>query len=147
MVSKPISVAMIETRSFPVLNDKYNALSLATDQNAQEIQGINQKLDAFTSMLQTLTQTVQELTEAGNQWHKKQATPERPVAPVALVFQETTLASVPRSVKLEFPNFKGENPAGSVYKAHQFFQLYNTPPNQKILLASYHMEEEALIWF
>ena len=34
-----------------------------------------------------------------------------------------------------------------MYKAYQLFQLYNTPPNQKILLASYHMEEEALIWF
>lgn len=27
------------------------------------------------------------------------------------------------------------------------FQLYSTPPNQKILLASFHMEEEALVWF
>ena len=50
-------------------------------------------------------------------------------------------------MKLEFPKFRDENPSGWVYKAHQFFQLYNTPPNQKILLASYHMEEEALIWF
>ena len=50
-------------------------------------------------------------------------------------------------MKLEFPRFKGDNPLGWVYKAHQFFQLYGTPPNQKILLASYHMEEEALIWF
>ena len=121
MISEPISVAMTETRSFSVLNDKYNALSLATDQNAQEIQGINQKLDAFTSMLQTLTQTLQELIEAGDQWRLRQATPERPVAPVAPVFQETTLASVPRSVKLEFPKFKGENPAGWVYKALSVF--------------------------
>ena len=90
---------------------------------------------------------MQELTEAGNQWHQRQATPKRPVALVAPVFQETTLASVPRLAKLEFPKFNQENPAGWVYKAHQFFQLYNTPPNQNILLALYHMEEEALIWF
>ena len=50
-------------------------------------------------------------------------------------------------MKLEFPKFKGENPSGWVYKAYQLFQLYNTPPNQKILLASYHIEEEALIGF
>jgi len=52
-----------------------------------------------------------------------------------------------RTVKLEFPRFKGENPSGWVYKAQQFFHLYNIPLNQRILLASYHMEEEALIWF
>ena len=34
-----------------------------------------------------------------------------------------------------------------MYKANQFFHLCNTPVNQKILLASYHMEDEALIWF
>ena len=57
------------------------------------------------------------------------------------------MATIPRSVKLEFSRFKGDNPSCWVYKAHQFFQLYGTPLNQKILLASYHMEEEALIWF
>ena len=50
-------------------------------------------------------------------------------------------------MKLEFPWFRGENPSSWVYKAHQFFRLYGTPPNQKILLASYHVEEKALIWF
>ena len=34
-----------------------------------------------------------------------------------------------------------------IFKANQFFQLYGTPPNQKISLALYHMEDEALIWF
>ena len=57
------------------------------------------------------------------------------------------MAIIPKTVKLEFPRFRGENPLGWIYKANQFFQLYGTPPNQKILLASYHMEDEALIWF
>ena len=54
---------------------------------------------------------------------------------------------IPKAVRLEFLRFKGENPSGWVYKDNQFFHLYNTPVNQKILLASYHMEDEALIWF
>ena len=54
---------------------------------------------------------------------------------------------IPKAVRLEFPRFKGENPSSWVYKANQYFHLYNTPVNQKILLASYHMEDEALIWF
>ena len=50
-------------------------------------------------------------------------------------------------MRLEFPRFRGKNPLGWVYKAHWFFQLYNTLINQRILLASYHMEDEAVIWF
>ena len=57
------------------------------------------------------------------------------------------MATIPKTVKLEFPRFRGENPSGWIYKANQFFQLYGTPPNQKISLALYHMEDEALIWF
>ena len=56
-------------------------------------------------------------------------------------------AMIPKAVRLKFLRFKGENPSGWVYKANQFFHLYNTPVNQKILFASYHMEDEALIWF
>ena len=95
-------------------------------------------------MLQTLSQTVQGLTEASNHWRQKSTSPKRPLSPS---HPETTLAIIPRAVKLEFPRLKGENPSGWVYKAHQFFQLYGTSSNQKILLASYHVKEKALIWF
>ena len=61
--------------------------------------------------------------------------------------QEAIMATIPKTVKLEFPRFRGENPSGWIYQANQFFQLYGTPLNQKSLLASYHMEDEALIWF
>ena len=135
---------MAEARPFSVLNDKINTLHQTLDLHDQELHAIHQKLDAITSMLQTLSQTVQGLTKAGNQWRQKPTSPERPLSPS---HPETSLATIPRAVKLEFPRFSGENPSGWVCKAHQFFQLYGTPPNQKILLASYHMEEKALIWF
>ena len=92
-------------------------------------------------MLQTLSQTVQGLNEAGNQWQQKPASPERAERPLS----PSHPATIPKAVKLEFPWFRGENPSSWIYKAHQFFQLYGTPPNQKILLASYHVEEKALI--
>lgn len=53
----------------------------------------------------------------------------------------------PRSVRLDFPRFDGEDPARWLYKAHQSFSYYNTQPNQKLMLAAYHMEGKALIWF
>ena len=97
----------------------------------------------MTSVLQTLIKTVQGLTEAGNQWQHGIA----PSSPATTTTPLDSLTTVPKTMRLEFSRFRGENPLGWVYKAHQFFQLYNTPINQRILLASYHMEDEALIWF
>ena len=116
---------MAEARSFSVLNDKINTFYQTLDLHDQELHAIHQKLDAVTSMLQTLSQTVQRLTKAGNQWRQKPASPESPLSPSHL---ETSLATIPRAVKLEFPRFSGENPFGWVYKAHQFFPIVRHSP-------------------
>ena len=50
-------------------------------------------------------------------------------------------------LRLEFPCFSRVDSASSIYKSNQFFAYYNTPKHQKVLMASYHMEREALIWF
>ena len=53
----------------------------------------------------------------------------------------------PKSIKLEFPKFRGEEPTAWVYKANQYFRYYKTPDPEKLLMAAFHMEGEALIWF
>ena len=112
MLLEPISATMTETRSISALNDKITYLTQASDQHDQELHGIHQKLDAVTGMLQTLTQTMQGLTEAGSQW-QRQSTQSTPLeVPSSLNHQDTTLATIPQSVKLEFPKFRGENPSG-----------------------------------
>ncbi|KAF5443243.1 hypothetical protein F2P56_035816, partial [Juglans regia] len=50
-------------------------------------------------------------------------------------------------VKLDFPHFRGEDPEGWVFKMNHYFAFYQTPVAQKILMASYHMEGEALTWY
>ncbi|XP_075650075.1 uncharacterized protein LOC142620613 [Castanea sativa] len=40
-----------------------------------------------------------------------------------------------------------DDPASWVYKANQFFGYYQTPIAEKLLIASFHMELKALIWF
>ena len=97
----------------------------------------------MTIMLQTLSEIVQNLSKAGNRWQSKPNSPTRALSPRMQGHQESVLTT--KTVKLDFPRFKGENPLGWVYKAQQFFQLYNVPLNQRILLASYHMEDEALV--
>ena len=50
-------------------------------------------------------------------------------------------------VRLEFPRFFGEDLAGRVYKANQYFKYYNTLAAEKLMLTLFHMEGEALVWF
>lgn len=50
-------------------------------------------------------------------------------------------------MRLDLHSFDGDNPASWVYKANNFFDYYQTPESQRIRLASFHMQGDALIWF
>jgi hypothetical protein len=55
---------------------------------------------------------------------------------------DAPIINLPKPIKIEFPKFKGEDPSCWVYEANQFFNYYNT---SKVLVASFHMDEEALV--
>jgi hypothetical protein len=52
-----------------------------------------------------------------------------------------------RTLRLDFPHFDGDNPSSWFYKVNQFFDYYQTPQHQRLRMASFHMEGEALVWF
>ncbi|KAF5454428.1 hypothetical protein F2P56_024094 [Juglans regia] len=52
-----------------------------------------------------------------------------------------------RGVKLDFPHFLGVNPAAWLFKVNHYFEFHQTPLAQRLLMASYHMEGDALVWF
>jgi hypothetical protein len=52
-----------------------------------------------------------------------------------------------RVSRLDFPRFDGEDPTGWIYTADQFFQYQGTAAREKVLLASFHLKEEALQWY
>ncbi|KAF5477456.1 hypothetical protein F2P56_004096 [Juglans regia] len=52
-----------------------------------------------------------------------------------------------RGIKLDFPRFRGGNPSPWIYRANQYFLYHQVPPGQRIFIASFHMDDEALIWF
>ena len=52
-----------------------------------------------------------------------------------------------KNLKLEFPRFHGEDPTRWIYKTKQFFSYHSTPEHQKVIVTSYHLHGEALIWF
>jgi hypothetical protein len=52
-----------------------------------------------------------------------------------------------RPLRLDFPRFDGENPAGWTYKVTQFFEYYQTALYQRVRMSSFHMDGKALVWF
>ncbi|KAF8398707.1 hypothetical protein HHK36_014564 [Tetracentron sinense] len=52
-----------------------------------------------------------------------------------------------RTIKLDFPSFEGGDPTGWLYRAEQFFSYHQTTPKQKLNIASFHLEGEALQWY
>uniref|UniRef100_A0A2N9HKA3 RNA-directed DNA polymerase n=1 Tax=Fagus sylvatica TaxID=28930 RepID=A0A2N9HKA3_FAGSY len=62
-------------------------------------------------------------------------------------WQQGRQAGVPRPMKLEFPRFKGGDPNPWIYKAIQYFHYYQVQDAEKVMHASYHLDDDALIWF
>ncbi|XP_057485835.1 fucosyltransferase 2-like [Actinidia eriantha] len=52
-----------------------------------------------------------------------------------------------RSMKIEVPRFDGTDVSGWIFKIEQFFQFYNTPVGQRILISSFNLDGPALSWF
>ena len=49
--------------------------------------------------------------------------------------------------RVDFPQFNGENPTGWIYKAEKFFRYQSTADNEKVLLASFNLQDDALQWY
>lgn len=50
------------------------------------------------------------------------------------------------NLKMDMPQFDGNDPQDWLFKTRRFFLCY-TPEDQKLLLASFHMEGKASKWF
>ena len=103
-------------------------------QEIQKIQGIHTR--TLNEMNQNLNAILQKLNSQDSNPHSPQRT-----VPV------TSALSLARPVKLDFPCFSGDDPASWVYKANQYFGYYQIPIAEKLLIASFHIELKALIWF
>ncbi|XP_043724096.1 uncharacterized protein LOC122671070 [Telopea speciosissima] len=53
----------------------------------------------------------------------------------------------PRFMRLDVPRFDGTDPTGWVFKIEKFFDFHSTPDDQRLLLASFHLDGPALSWF
>lgn len=50
-------------------------------------------------------------------------------------------------IRLDVLHFSGENSIAWVFKATQYFDLYQTLPPQCLLMVFYHMERDTLVWY
>lgn len=57
------------------------------------------------------------------------------------------LGPSPRVTRIEFPRFDFTEPLDWIYKAERYFEFYQIPPYQRLILASIHMDGPALPWF
>ena len=136
---------MTETRAatMNVVNEALASLHTTSDhhnreiQEIQKIQGINTR--TLNEMNQNLNVILQKLSSQDSHSHSPQRT--------GPVNQNSSTLSFARFVKLDFPHFSGDDPASWVYKANHYFGYYQTPVTEKLLIASFHVELEALIWF
>jgi hypothetical protein len=61
--------------------------------------------------------------------------------------QQGRQAREPRAMELEFPRFKGGDPTSWMFRAIQYFEYYQVHDASKVMHASYHLDDDALIWF
>ena len=48
---------------------------------------------------------------------------------------------------LDFPHFNWEDPTEWIYKAEQFFHYQRTAREERVVLASFHLQDDALQWY
>ena len=104
----------------------------------QIVQGLAQKLEVVATHVEALVQ-VKSAQNNGDPGGSSQQ--------ITNPLYEDNAGIQTRAVRLDFPKFNGDNPNGWIYRANQFFSYHQTNPLHRILLASFHMEGKALVWF
>ena len=52
-----------------------------------------------------------------------------------------------RFSRVDFPQFNRKDPTCWIYKAEKFFQYQSTADNEKVLLASFNLQDDAFQWY
>ena len=52
-----------------------------------------------------------------------------------------------RFSQIDFPHFSGEDPTRWIYKVEKLFRYQHTATNERVVLASFHLQDDALQWY
>ena len=105
-------------------------------------QGMNDKFHHLEAMISKLAET----------FSQSQRTPSRHDQTGTLRTSQGESAGErqpipPRVAKLDFPKYSGDDPTEWVNRVTQFFDYQETSEDQRVVLASYHLEGEANQWW
>ncbi|XP_075636505.1 uncharacterized protein LOC142608698 [Castanea sativa] len=135
---------MTETQATAMntVNIAIASLCTTSDHHKKDIQEIQKIQSIHTSTLNKMNKNINVILQKLNSIDGNQHLPQRNVQPNSIPNSSTL--SLANSVKLDFPRFSGVDPASWVYKANQYFGYYQTPIAEKLIIASFHKELEAL---
>ena len=136
---------MTETRAsatMNLVNEAIASLCMTSDHHDKDIQEIQKIQGIHTRTLNEMNQNFHTILQKLNSTYVNSHTPQRNTSQ-----NQKFVLTLARPVKLEFPRFSGDDPSSWVNKANQYFGYYQTPITEKLLIASFHMDLEALIWF
>ena len=102
-----------------------------------KLQRLEESLKALSeAVLSSRGNSVSQVLEKGN--HSR--TPQEE-------FERSHHNYASRTTKLEFPRYSGDDPTEWCNRATQFFEFQRTSDDQKVSLASFHLEGEANQWW
>ncbi|KAF8411843.1 hypothetical protein HHK36_004402 [Tetracentron sinense] len=130
---------MAEGTRLAQLSESIGKLKEAQESQQQIVDELVQQLSVLASSYESLSRTQyreRELSQ-GNSINRKNYNSNH----------DTMGGILTRAIRLDFPKFNGTDPIGWLYRAHQFFNFHQTPLQQRLPIASFHMEGKALAWY
>ena len=104
---------------------------------------------ALTALATCLDEVVHRLASIENCTTSSNFPPPPPPPPYPPGFPPGFLLAVAlgHSLRLDVPRFDGSDPMGWLFKISQFFDFHHTPLDQRITIASFYLDGEALAWY
>ncbi|XP_011027642.1 PREDICTED: transposon Ty3-G Gag-Pol polyprotein [Populus euphratica] len=146
-----VSEALAQHASqFDLLKTQHESRFDLLNNNMTQVTTSLQNLQTAISELQTLSlrpsSNHQTIIQDVNSFTKGEASQKGRQPASACSFPSTGFDRSHQQFKLSFPKFSGNDPTGWVYKAEQFFEFQNIANDQRVQLASFHLEGLALQW-
>ena len=137
---------MADNTRFKELNARVDKMMEAIQTQAHTQQGTNAVLETTGSRLDRLESMLEKLLLNVAQ-HQAQPSSSSHPAHDREGHPHSSPFGHPRAIKLDFPRFLGGDALDWIYKAKRFFKIYDIPEEQRVDIASVHLEGKALPWF
>lgn len=137
---------MAEGTRYARLEETLSKLVTFQESQALSIDTINSSIKELAVGLQTLEgkveQQMRRSTSSSAQNPPISGAPNFPTPA-----SSHTLPAFAKSMRVDMPRFSGDNPSAWVSRVQRYFDYYNTPDTQRLLVASFHLDGAALDWF